>query len=69
VEQTARGAQVSVWDYVHDRSVIPFTQEALHAEVDRYVNDPERDHAHDLANFAEADGGPSTASRSPRAAP
>lgn len=41
---------INVWTMSESR--IPFTREAFEAEVDEYVNDPERSHASDLANFA-----------------
>jgi len=42
---------INVWDYEDGRARIPFTVEALEAQVEEWANDPERDLAHDLANY------------------
>jgi len=42
---------INVWDYEKDCARIPFTIDAFEARVDEWVNDPEMDHAHDLADY------------------
>jgi hypothetical protein len=43
---------INVWNYATDEPTIARTQAAFEESVDDYINDPERDLAHDLREYA-----------------
>ena len=43
---------INVWDAGSDEPSIPRTQDAFEARVKEWIDDPETDHAANLANFA-----------------
>jgi hypothetical protein len=47
---------INVWNSAEDKARIPFRLDDFEKVVREYASDPERDHASDLANFAEEKG-------------